>query len=183
MKVEQVKTDSLIPHATNNLRHPDEQVTRIASSIQQFGFNVPVCISKDNVIIAGHGRWLAAKKLGMEKVPAIRADHLTPAQERAWRVIDNKLARDGEWDIENLTLEFDVLKEDGLDFGAWGLDSLLPPEPAPVIPREFDESVADGVTLEATFKVKIPADDSDSFEQRLDELLREFPTATKEKKL
>lgn len=135
MKIEQVSVGALIPHSANNLKHPDSQVDRIASAIEQFGFNVPLVVNKSNVVIAGHGRLLAAKKLGLKDVPCVRADHLTAAQERAWRILDNSIPREAEWDFDALKLEFSLMEEDGFDFERWGIDDL--------IPKDFGEEATD----------------------------------------
>ena len=139
MKIETVNIDSLIPYEFNNVKHPDSQIDRIANSITEFGFNVPLIVNKDNVLIAGHGRLLAAKKLGLKNVPVVRNDKLTKAQQRAYRILDNKLTRDSEWDFENLGVEFDVLKEDGFDFAAWGLDTMMP--------SDLQVQILDDITL------------------------------------
>ena len=85
----------LIPYARNSRTHSDEQVTKIAASIKEFGFLNPVIIDGANGIIAGHGRVMAAKKLGLDEVPVIEASHLTEAQRRAYVIADNRLAEVG----------------------------------------------------------------------------------------
>ena len=104
-KYKEQDIDLLIPYARNSRTHSDAQVTKIASSIKEFGFLNPVIIDKDNGIIAGHGRVMAAKKLGMKQVPVLLADHLTEAQKRAYAIADNRLALDAEWDEEMLRVE------------------------------------------------------------------------------
>ncbi len=126
MKVETVAIGSLIEYSFNNVSHPEIQIDRIANSIKEFGWTVPLLISKDNVIIAGHGRLLAAKKLGLEEVPVIRAEGLTESQARAYRILDNKLTRDSEWHFDNIQTDFNIMEEEGFDFAKWGLDTLLP---------------------------------------------------------
>ena len=85
----------LIPYVRNSRTHSDEQVTKIAASIKEFGFLSPVIIDGENGIIAGHGRVMAAKKLGLDEVPVIKASHLTDAQRRAYVIADNRLAEVG----------------------------------------------------------------------------------------
>jgi hypothetical protein len=114
MKIEQIKTSDLIPYARNSRTHSDAQVAQIAGSIREFGFTNPVLIDAENGIIAGHGRVLAAGKLGMESVPCIRLAHLTESQRRAYVIADNKLALNAGWDEEMLGLELADLRE--LDF-------------------------------------------------------------------
>lgn len=110
----------LIPYARNSRTHSDEQVTQIASSIKEFGFTNPVLIDRDNGIIAGHGRVMAAKKLGMKDVPCIVADGWTDAQKKAYVIADNKLALNAGWDNATLALEFAELQELGFDLSLTG---------------------------------------------------------------
>lgn len=110
----------LIPYARNSRTHSDEQVTKIAASIKEFGFLNPVIIDGENGIIAGHGRVMAAKKLGLEDVPVIEASHLTEAQRRAYVIADNRLALDAGWDEEMLRVEFAELEGLGFDLELTG---------------------------------------------------------------
>ena len=106
MKIERIPTDALIPYARNAKKHEAAQVSKLAGSIREFGFNNPVLIDKDNGIIAGHGRVLAAQKLGLADVPCIRLGHLTDTQRRAYILADNRLAEiNSGWDEELLKLE------------------------------------------------------------------------------
>jgi DNA modification methylase len=114
MKIEQLPTADLIPYARNTRTHSPEQVAQIAGSIREFGFTNPVLIDADNGIIAGHGRVMAASKLGLAKVPCIRLSHLTDTQKRAYIIADNKLALNAGWDEEMLGLELGELAD--LDF-------------------------------------------------------------------
>ena len=91
MKYETRKTANLIPYANNAKVHSEEQVTKIASSIKEFGFVNPIIIDGDNGVIAGHGRLMAAKKLGLDDVPVLEVDHLTEAQRKAYILADNRL--------------------------------------------------------------------------------------------
>lgn len=115
-----VSLSSLIPYARNSRTHSPEQVAQIASSMKEFGFTNPVLIDEHGGIIAGHGRVLAAQKLGIEEVPAIELSHLTETQKRAYVIADNKLALNAGWDDEMLRLEFDELKEAGFDLELTG---------------------------------------------------------------
>ena len=110
----------LIPYARNSRTHSDEQYSQIEASIKEFGFLNPVIVDGDNGIIAGHGRVMAAKKLGMTEVPAVEASHLTDAQRRAYIIADNKLALNAGWDYEILRIEFDELTEAGFDLSLTG---------------------------------------------------------------
>lgn len=109
-----IAVDALVPYARNTRTHSDAQIGQVAASISEFGFTNPVLIDADGGIIAGHGRALAAKKLGMPEVPCIRLGHLTDAQKRAYVIADNKLAMNAGWDEKMLALEFKDLS--GLDF-------------------------------------------------------------------
>ena len=108
------KINDLIPYARNSRTHSDEQVIQIAASIKEFGFTNPVLIDTDNGIIAGHGRVMAAKKLGLKEVPCIVADGWTDAQKKAYIIADNKLALNAGWDMDVLKLELQEL--DGLKY-------------------------------------------------------------------
>ena len=135
MKIEQLPTADLIPYARNTRTHSPEQVAQIAGSIREFGFTNPVLIDAENGIIAGHGRVMAASKLGLAKVPCIRLAHLTETQKRAYIIADNKLALNAGWDEEMLGLELADLREADFDlellgFDAEGIEQFLnPPEP------------------------------------------------------
>ena len=113
-QIEYVETADLIPYARNSRTHSDEQVSQICGSIKEFGFTNPVLIDADGVIIAGHGRTMAAQRLGMKEVPCLRLAHLTEAQKKAYIIADNKLALNAGWDEEMLALELGDLQ--GLDF-------------------------------------------------------------------
>ena len=123
MKIEQIPTADLIPYARNTRTHSPEQVAQIAGSIREFGFTNPVLIDAENGIIAGHGRVMAAGKLGLAKVPCIRLAHLTETQKRAYIIADNKLALNAGWDEEMLGLELADLRELDFDLGLMGFDA------------------------------------------------------------
>lgn len=106
-----LKVTDLVPYVRNSRIHTPEQVSEIASSIREFGFLVPVLIDKDNGVVAGHGRILAAQKLGIQEVPCVRAEHLTEAQRRAYVLVDNRLTDKSQWDKEMLKLELGDLRE------------------------------------------------------------------------
>lgn len=112
----------LIPYANNARSHSEAQVARIAGSIREFGFNNPVLVDGGNGIIAGHGRVLAAQKLGLETVPAIELSHLSEAQKRAYILADNRLAEQAGWDAELLALELGELAELEVDLAGIGFD-------------------------------------------------------------
>src|SRR3972149_5845858 len=109
--IEQVAAELLVPYAKNSRTHSDAQVEQIAASIREFGFTNPVLIDGDGGIIAGHGRVMAARKLGMDSIPCVVLSDLTEMQKRAYIVVDNKLALNAGWDDDLLRLEFDELEE------------------------------------------------------------------------
>lgn len=109
LRVEQYPVAALKPYKKNSKIHDKKQVKQIAASIKEFGFNVPILIDGQNNIIAGHGRVLACKELGIEEVPVISIEHLTEAQKRAFIIADNKLTENAEWDKDMLALEFKEL--------------------------------------------------------------------------
>ena len=101
--------DLLIPYANNARKHDENQIKQIAASIKEFGFNNPVLIDKDNGIIAGHGRVLAAQRLGWTEVPTISLEHLTETQKKAFILADNRIAMNSTWDNELLAIELEAL--------------------------------------------------------------------------
>lgn len=133
--------ESLIPYARNSRTHSDEQVDKIAASIKEFGFLNPVIIDGENGIIAGHGRIMAAKKLGLTDVPVVEASHLTYAQRRAYIIADNRLALDAGWDDEMLRIEFEELEGLGFDLELTGftLDEIDALEPEVITEGLTDE--------------------------------------------
>lgn len=116
------KVVDLIPYARNSRTHSDAQVAKIAASIKEFGFLNPVITDGKNGIIAGHGRILAAQKLGLETVPTIEASHLSEAQRRAYVIADNRLALDAGWDDEMLRVELKDLGDADFDLTLTGFD-------------------------------------------------------------
>lgn len=106
MKIENKRTEDLKPYERNPRRN-DQAVDAVANSIKAFGFKVPIIIDKDNVIVAGHTRYKAAKKLGLTEVPCIVADDLNEEQIKAFRLADNKVAEQSEWDFELLEEELE----------------------------------------------------------------------------
>lgn len=117
MKIIEKKPGDLIPYEKNP-RKNDQAVDKVAASIEEFGFKVPIVIDKDGVVVAGHTRLKAALKLGLEKVPCIVADDLTEDQIKAFRLADNKTAELAEWDYSLLTQELEEITDiDMADFG------------------------------------------------------------------
>lgn len=146
MNIETIPVADLIPYARNARTHSPSQVAGIAGSIREFGFNNPVLIDKDNGIIAGHGRVLAAQQLGLATVPCLRLGHLTKTQRKAYILADNRLAELAGWDTEMLALEIADLRLDDvnlelLGFGEDGLRDLLgvADSDTAIPPNEFQE--------------------------------------------
>jgi DNA modification methylase len=123
LEVEYRPIDSLVGYARNARTHTDAQVDQIVESIREFGWTNPILVDGDNGVIAGHGRILAAHKLGMTRVPVIKLAHLTPIQKQAYIIADNKLALNAGWDNELLALELGELKEAGFDLGLVGFSA------------------------------------------------------------
>lgn len=117
MQVIERKIEDIRPYE-NNPRDNSKAIDAVAASIKEFGFKVPVVIDKDGIIVTGHTRYEASKKLGLEKVPCIVADDLTDEQVKAFRLADNKTAELADWDYNILELELDDIEElDMSDFG------------------------------------------------------------------
>ena len=150
MQIEQLKVGDLIPYVNNSRTHSDEQVMQVASSIKEFGFTNPILIDDDSGIIAGHGRLMAAKKLGLDEVPCIRLGHLSEAQRKAYVIADNQLALNSGWDLDSLRVEIERLDELDFDMGLLGFD-------ADVITKLLD--------IEAELP-ELPDGDRDPFQQK-----------------
>ena len=122
-KIEQWPTAKLLPYARNARTHSEEQVAQIAASIAEFGFTNPILAGSDGVIVAGHGRLAAAQKLGLDAVPVVVLDHLTPTQRRALVIADNRIAENAGWDDELLRVELEGLQDEGFDLDLTGFDA------------------------------------------------------------
>jgi hypothetical protein len=119
-----IAIEKLIPYEFNNRNHNEEQVNRIANSIKEFGFNQPIVIDENNIILVGHGRHLAALKLGLKEVPVLIKSGLSETQKKAYRILDNKLQNDSTWSFDNLELELGFLEDNAFQLEPWGLDEL-----------------------------------------------------------
>lgn len=148
--VQLIAVDKLLPYARNSRTHSDSQVAAVAASIKEFGFTNPILVRADGTIVAGHGRVMAAKKLGLTEVPCIELGHLSDAQMRAYVIADNKLAEQAGWDEDLLKLELVELRDAGFDLGltgfaedelaklalAAGVLGLTDPDDAPEVPKD-----------------------------------------------
>lgn len=121
--IERWPTEKLVPYIRNARTHSEEQVAQIAASIVEFGFTNPILAGSDGVIVAGHGRLAAAQKLGLDTVPVVVLDHLTPTQRRALIIADNRIAENAGWDDAMLRIELQSLQEDGFNLDITGFDA------------------------------------------------------------
>ena len=117
-----VEIDKLIPYARNARTHDEKQIAQIAASIKEFGFLSPIIISEDKTILCGHGRFYAAQKLGLKKIPCVMESHLTETQRRAYIIADNKLSLNAGWDNEMLAVELSELQDESFDLSLTGFD-------------------------------------------------------------
>lgn len=166
--IESWEIDRLKPYGRNSRTHSAEQVAKIAKSIEQFGFTNPVLVSEDGTLIAGHGRTMAARRIGMTHVPVIVARGWSEAQRKAYVITDNKLALDAGWDEEMLKLELGDLGEAGFDldltgFGQDDLDKLF--DNAETKPPDTGQQL-DGLTFSVIVRC--------TSEQQQTELLERF---------
>src|SRR6266446_3230236 len=122
----------VIPYARNSRKIPARAIDKVAASIKEFGFRVPIVVDKDGVIVCGHTRLLAAKKLGLREVPVHVAENLTPAQVKAYRLMDNRSHEETEWDLELLGPELEELHALDFDLELTGFD-----------PHEIDDFLSD----------------------------------------
>ena len=186
MNIEELRVDDLIPYE-NNPRNNEEAVDKVALSISSFGFKVPIIVDRNNVIVAGHTRLSAAKKLGLTTVPVIRADDLTDDQIRAFRLADNKVSEFASWDLDKLEKELEAIEADmslyGFDSLEQDLDGIQEPD--------IDEAATDddskipeshvyiftvslfGKTLDKHFAARIPEETAEKILERMKNLTEE----------
>ena len=146
MEVKSLKLDSITPYGKNAKQHDKRQINNVAESIKQYGFVQPIVVDRDGVIVIGHCRALAAKKLGMEEVPCVCVDDLTPEQVNALRLVDNK-SNESDWDFDLLSVELPGLDLSAFDFD-WGLrdelnDSVVEDDYDPVLPAQPKSRLGD----------------------------------------
>jgi ParB-like chromosome segregation protein Spo0J len=123
MEITLTAIETITPYARNARKIPQQAIDKVAASIQEFGWRQPVVVDGQGVIICGHTRWLAAQKLGLRQVPVHMANNLTPAQVRAYRLMDNRSHQETDWDFELLTTELLELRGLDLDLDLTGFDA------------------------------------------------------------
>lgn len=146
MNVQNRKLSELTPYPGNAKKHDKKQIANVAESIRQYGFVQPIVVDRNDVIIIGHCRALAAKKLGMDEVPCVSMDDLTPEQVNALRLVDNK-SNESDWDFDLLDEELSGLDLSAFDFD-WGLrdelnHSVIEDDYDPVLPAEPKSKIGD----------------------------------------
>ena len=134
MNIVKKKVDELIPYI-NNPRNNENAVDKVASSISEFGFKNPIFVDKNNIVVNGHTRLLASKKLGLKEVPVIVIDDLTDTQIKAFRIADNKVAEYSKWDYDLLNIELEQLEELEFNMSNFGISVFEP------IEFEIDEDI------------------------------------------
>lgn len=145
--IEHIDPNALTPHPDNSMKHGNGQITQLVASFEQFGFNGVIVIDEEGVVLAGHGRRLAAIRAGMPTVPCLRRTGLTDAQKRAYIIADNKIGRDGEWDESVLSQQLAMLESDGFDLDSLGISaaalaSIAPPPTSPTAPADGSRNKA-----------------------------------------
>ena len=134
MNIIKMKVEELIPYI-NNPRNNENAVDKVASSISEFGFKNPIFVDKNNIVVNGHTRLLASKKLGLKEVPVIVIDDLTDTQIKAFRIADNKVAEYSKWDYDLLNIELEQLEELDFSMSDFGISTFEP------IEFEIDEDI------------------------------------------
>jgi hypothetical protein len=142
------KTDDIIPYVSNSRTHSEAQIAQIAASVREFGFTNPILIDEEGGVIAGHGRIMAARKLGMAEVPTITLEGLSKAQKRAYVIADNKLALNAGWDEETLKIEIEELADERFDLALTGFSQ-------EELANLFDEDTESGLLADEKYTAKI----------------------------
>jgi len=162
-KVERRKVSDLIPYARNSRTHSDEQIAQIAASIKEWGWTVPVLVDEDGGIIAGHGRIMAAQKLGLADVPCMVASGWSEAQKRAYVIADNKLTINSAWDMDMLKLEMQDIDALGfnLELTGFNVDEMTALFDEPEAPK-----IDAGIEYQEAFSVIVVCDSEADQEQK-----------------
>ncbi len=140
MIIQDLQLKDITPYE-NNPRHNDHAVSQVAESIKSFGFKVPIVTDSDGIIIAGHTRYKAAQQLGLERVPVIKADWLTPDQAKAWRISDNAVSEIATWDTSMLEHELKELASLEIDMTAFGFETVAEDKPDSNEPQTLAEKI------------------------------------------
>lgn len=152
-KIELRAIEDVVPYANNAKDHPDKQVDQIIASIKEFGWTIPILVAEDGTVIAGHGRLLAARKMGLQKVPVIVAKGMSDEQRRAYTIADNRLTEGGRWDREKLALEIGDLKALEFDISTLGFSKAQ-------VDRMFDNKEGNSGSIgEIKYSVVIDCED------------------------
>ena len=155
LKIEYVPADSISPYENNAKIHTEEQIQQIVQSIQDFGFNDPIAVT-GNTVVEGHGRLLAAQRLGLKEIPIVRLDHLTDSQRRAYTIVHNQLTMNTQNDMDILAEELERLSDEEIDMSVFGLE--LPEESVDSVNNQdnlYTENTDGGYVgdaVEATYK-------------------------------
>lgn len=158
LKIEYIPVDELKPYKNNARKHADEDVNAIVESIKEFGFDDPIGIwGDDNTIVEGHGRLIAAKKLGMDTVPVIRLDHLTDEQRRAYALAHNRTAELSEWDFELREVEIEDIE---IDMSRFGFD----------LDNELEVSESKEIAMKESFQLIIDCESEDELQDKYAQL-------------
>jgi ParB-like chromosome segregation protein Spo0J len=166
LNIEIVDIDEIKESNYNSRIHSDAQIDKIANSIEEFGFVNPIIIDEGNEIIAGHGRYTAARYLKLKEVPTIRLTHLTDDKKRAFIIADNKIALSGEWDYDMLKEEFDTILKSEMNIDLLGFNSKF-------IDSMFKEKPAESLVVHKlkTLKINFDADDYDTTFDSLNDIM------------
>lgn len=127
-KIVYKKLSEIKPYKNNARKHDKKQIEQLANSIEKLGFRGVILIDKNNTVIAGHGRCLAAKKAGLKEIPCIYVDDLSEDQIKALRLIDNKVAEASEWDFDLVDIELESISDLNFDMSDFGFDDLYEPK-------------------------------------------------------
>ena len=170
MQIIEMKISEVKPYSNNPRKITEEAIQKVAASIREFGFKQPIIIDKNNVIIAGHTRLKAAELLGLETVPVIRADDLTPEQVKAYRLADNKVAEATDWDMNALDKELAEILD--IDMDEFGFDI------ADIDPDAFDDdfTLPDGDKDGATMTFTLANEQADFIKGAIDKVIKESNT-------
>lgn len=161
LKIVEMPINDIIPYE-NNPRNNDSAVDKVAASIHEFGFKVPIIIDKNNVIVAGHTRLKAAEKLGLDSVPVIKADDLSEEQIKAFRLADNKTSEFAEWDFEALNEELEAISN--IDMSEFGFEEML--EEAEEDPERENVDIEDG-----KYQLVIDCDSEEDMQEKYNAIL------------